>query len=56
MTTSTSLKIVDELGALLDQIELLTEQAEGLKDQIKLLGKGTYRGELYVTTVKVTEE
>jgi len=56
MTTSTALKVVDELGALLDQIELLTEQAESLKDQIKLLGKGTYRGELYVTTIKVTEE
>ena len=56
MTTSTTLQIVDQLGALLDQIELLTEQAESLKDQIKLLGKGAYRGEFYVTTVKVTEE
>ena len=56
MTTSTSLKIVDELGALLDQIELLTEQAEGLKNQLKLLGKGTYAGDLYVTTIKHTEE
>jgi hypothetical protein len=56
MTTSTALKVVDELGALLDQIELLTEQAESHKDQIKLLGKCTYRGAWYVTTIKVTEE
>ena len=56
MTTSTSLQIVDELGALLDQIELLTEQAENLKNQLKLLGKGTYAGDLYVTIIKHTEE
>ena len=56
MTTTTALKIVDELGLLEDQIAQLVEQAESLKNQIKLLGKGTYAGTLYVTTVTYTAE
>jgi len=56
MTTTTALKIVDQLGLIEDQIEALQEQAEALKNQIKLLGKGAYAGAMYVTTIKVTEE
>ena len=56
MTTTTALKIVDQLGLIEDQIAQLTEQAESLKNQIKLLGKGTYAGALYVTTVTHTAE
>lgn len=54
MTTTTALKIVDQLGLIQDQIEALQEQAESLKNQIKLLGAGTYAGDMYVTTIKVT--
>ena len=56
MTTATALKIVDELGLIQDQIEQLMEQAESLKDQIKLLGEGTYRGTMYLTQIKHTAE
>jgi len=52
----TTLKIVDQLGLIQDQIDQLTEQAEALKDQIKLLGAGTYAGTMYVTTIKHTPE
>jgi len=55
-TTTTALKIIDDLGLIQDQIDALTEQAEALKDQIKLLGAGTYAGTMYVTTIKVTPE
>jgi len=55
-TTTTALKIIDDLGLIQDQIDSLTEQAEALKDQIKLLGAGTYAGTMYVTTIKVTPE
>jgi predicted aconitase len=54
--TTTALKIVDDLGLIQDQIDALTEQAESLKDQLKLLGAGTYAGTMYVTTIKVTPE
>ena len=54
--TNTALKIVDDLGLIQDQIDALTEQAESLKDQLKLLGAGTYAGTMYVTTIKVTPE
>ena len=53
---TTALKMVDELGLLEDQIDALQEQAEDLKSKIKLLGAGTYRGSMYVTTVKLTPE
>jgi len=53
---TTALKMVDELGLLEDQIDALQEQAEDLKNKIKLLGAGTYRGSMYVTTVKLTPE
>jgi len=53
---TTALKMVDNLGFLQDQIETLQEQAEDLKNKIKLLGAGTYRGSMYVTTVKLTPE
>jgi len=53
---TTALKMVDNLGLLQDQIEALQEQAEDLKNKIKLLGAGTYRGSMYVTTVKLTPE
>ena len=56
MTTTTALKIVDELGLLQDQIEELQERADSLKGQLKLLGAGTYAGALYVTTIKHTPE
>ena len=56
MTTTTALKIVDDLGLIQDQIEALQEQAESLKSQLKLLGSGTYSGRLYVTTIKHTPE
>lgn len=56
MTVATALKIVDQLGLIQDQIEALQEQAESLKDQIKLFGAGTYAGNMYVTTIKVTPE
>lgn len=56
MTTANALKIVDDLGLLEDQIAALQDQAEGLKAQLKLLGAGTYRGTLYVTTVTHTPE
>ena len=58
MTTAVNitLEIVDQLGLVLDQIEQLTEQAESLKAQIKMLGKGTYAGAMYVTNVSVTPE
>ena len=46
MTTTTALKIVDQLGLIEDQIEQLQEQAEALKSQLKLLGAGTYAGAL----------
>lgn len=54
MSTTTALKIVDDLGLLEDQIAALQDQAEGLKAQLKLLGAGTYRGTMYVTTVTHT--
>lgn len=53
---TTALKMVDDLGLLEDQIDALKEQTEDLKNKIKLLGAGTYRGSLYVTTVKLTPE
>jgi len=53
---TTALKMVDQLGLLEDQIDALQEQAEDLKSKIKLLGAGTYRGSMYVTTVKLTPE
>lgn len=53
---TTALKMVDQLGLLEDQIDALQEQAEDLKNKIKLLGAGTYRGSMYVTTVKLTPE
>ena len=56
MTTATALKIVDQLGLIQDQIEQLMEQAESLKDQLKLLGAGTYSGTMYVTQIKHTAE
>jgi hypothetical protein len=55
-TTLNALQIVDQLGLILDKIEELQEQAESYKDQIKLLGPGTYAGTIYVTTVGVTPE
>jgi hypothetical protein len=54
MTTTTALKIVDQLGLIEDQIAALLEQAEDLKNQLKILGKGSYAGTLYVTTIKHT--
>ena len=54
--TTTALKIVDDLGLIQDQIEQLTEQAESLKNQIKLLGAGTYAGTMYTTTITLTPE
>lgn len=56
MTTTTALKIVDQLGLIEDQIAALQEQAEDLKNQLKTLGKGSYAGTLYVTIVKHTPE
>lgn len=56
MTATTAIKIVDELGLIQDQIDQLTEQAEALKNQLKMLGKGTYAGSMYVTTVTYTAE
>jgi hypothetical protein len=56
MTTTTALKIVDQLGLIEDQIEALLEQAEGLKNQLKMLGQGTYAGTMYVTIIKHTPE
>lgn len=56
MTTTTALKIVDQLGLIEEQIEQLQEQAEALKSQLKMLGKGTYAGALYVTTITYTAE
>lgn len=53
---TTALKIVDDLGLIQDQIEQLTEQAESLKSQIKLLGAGTYAGTMYTTTITLTPE
>ena len=53
---ATAINMVDDLGLLQDQIEALQEQAEDLKNKIKLLGAGTYRGSMYVTTVKLTPE
>lgn len=53
---NTALQMVDQLGLLEDQIDALQEQAEDLKSQIKMLGAGTYRGSMYVTTVKLTPE
>jgi hypothetical protein len=55
-TTTTALKIVDQLGLIEDQIAALQEQAEDLKNQLKILGKGSYAGTLYVTTIKHTPE
>ena len=56
MTATTAIKIVDELGLIQDQIDQLTEQAEALKNQLKMLGQGTYAGSMYVTTVTYTAE
>ena len=56
MTTATALKIVDQLGLIEDQITVLQEQAEDLKNQLKILGKGTYAGTLYVTTITHTPQ
>ena len=53
---TTALKMVDQLGLLEDQIDALQEQAEDLKNKIKLLGAGTYRGSMYVTTISLTPE
>ena len=51
-----TLELVDRLGLVEDQIEQLREQQEDLKNQIKLLGAGTYAGSMFVTTVKYTAE
>jgi hypothetical protein len=51
-----TLELVDRLGLIEDQIEQLREQQEDLKNQIKLLGAGTYAGNLFITTVKHTAE
>ena len=56
MTTVTTLKIVDQLGLIEEQIEALKEQQENLKNQLKMLGAGNYAGNLYVTTVKAYEK
>ena len=37
-TTTTALKIVDQLGLIEDQIAALQEQADDLKNQLKMLG------------------
>jgi hypothetical protein len=54
--TATALKMVDQLGLLEDQIDALKEQAEDIKNKLKLLGAGTYAGSMYVTIVKCTPE
>ena len=54
MTTVTTQTIgdkVDQLGSLLDQIEALTLDAQALKAQLYLHGKGSYVGRLYTSTV-----
>ena len=56
MTTTTALKIVDQLGLIEDQIEALKEQQESLKNQLKMLGAGNYAGDMYITTVKAYEK
>jgi hypothetical protein len=56
MTTTTALKIVDQLGLIEDQLAALQEQADDLKSQLKLLGQGSYAGTMYVTTIKHTPE
>jgi hypothetical protein len=43
--------IVDKLGALLDQIDSLSVDAQALKEQLYLHGKGAYAGRLYTSTV-----
>lgn len=48
----TALKIVDRLGLLEDQIAALQDEAEGLKNQLKMMGAGTYAGAMYITMVK----
>ena len=53
---ATTLSLIDQLGLILDQIEQLSEQAEDLKNQIKLMGAGTTAGDLYVSIVKLTTE
>ena len=53
---SNAVELVDRLGLIEDQIEQLREQQEDLKNQLKLLGAGTYAGNLFVTTVKYTAE
>ena len=51
-----TLELVDRLGLIEDQIEQLREQQEDLKNQLKLLGAGTYVGDLFITIVKHTAE
>ena len=53
---STTLKIVDDLGQLEQQIAKLQAEQESLKNQLKLMGAGTYAGERFVTTITNTPE
>jgi len=55
-TTTTALKIVDQLGLIEDEIAAMQERADDLKNQLKLLGQGSYAGTMYVTTIKHTPE
>lgn len=58
MTTATltTIAIVDEIGFLEEEIKNKQAELESKKDELKLLGAGTYVGALFVTTVSNTPE
>ena len=57
MTTivNNSLKLVDRLGYLQDQIKALQEEESALKDELKNKGEGVQVGDYYTSDVKLSQ-
>lgn len=53
LTLARTSKMVDMAGQLDEDIKRLQEQLGEIKEALKLLGPGTYRGKLFKTTVSV---
>lgn len=51
MKAKTNYSAVDELGSLLAQINDLETKAQAIKNELKDMGAGTYKGDLFQATV-----